>query len=48
MFWIAFLIGLATGAAITIGLAIALMIVSALIEDALNTATHLSDIGRGD
>lgn len=48
MFWIAFLIGLATGAAITIGLAIALMIVSALIEDALNTATYLSDIGRGD
>lgn len=48
MFWIAFLIGLATGAAITIGLAIALMIVSALIEDALNTATHLSDIGRSD
>lgn len=48
MFWPGFLIGLVTGAALAIGLALALLIVAALIEDALNTATHLSDIGRGD
>lgn len=48
MFWLGFLIGLITGAAITIGLALALLIVCALIEDAIGTSIEISDFGRGN